>query len=326
MPTRTEKFTFVTLGPRVITVCRMRVRCSVVSDAGASLATLLSIALALLLVALALAFTPLLIAALFTLTLLLLISVALSLPLLLLVTPVLFPLALLLLVPLFALALLTLLISLPTFRLGPVLPSLGFALAFALPLTLSLSPLVLAGGLFPLAALLISALSALLRPSLVLTLTAVLCLASTFSLTSTCPSAGSSEWVQRSTRFLGASLHTIPVSAVIRPTSAKASCKARPPSHATATGTGRIATESENCTIIIAPDITGTNSKLWRRSCGARRAPQGQRSARHYQAWPKTRIVWRGHSHYGRVEAMEWAEDHSANERNSSHRFRKFWE
>jgi hypothetical protein len=25
--------------------------------------------------------------------------------------------------------------------------------------------------------------------------------------------------------------------------------------------------------------------------------------------WPKTRIVWRGDSHYGRVEAMEWAED-----------------
>jgi hypothetical protein len=25
--------------------------------------------------------------------------------------------------------------------------------------------------------------------------------------------------------------------------------------------------------------------------------------------WPKTRIVWRGHSHYGRVEAMDWAED-----------------
>ena len=28
--------------------------------------------------------------------------------------------------------------------------------------------------------------------------------------------------------------------------------------------------------------------------------------------WPKTRIVWRGDSHYGRVEAMEWAEDHYA--------------
>jgi hypothetical protein len=26
--------------------------------------------------------------------------------------------------------------------------------------------------------------------------------------------------------------------------------------------------------------------------------------------WPKTRIVWRGDSHYGRVEAMDWAEDH----------------
>ena len=28
--------------------------------------------------------------------------------------------------------------------------------------------------------------------------------------------------------------------------------------------------------------------------------------------WPKTRIVWRGDSHYGRVEAMEWTEDHDA--------------
>ena len=28
--------------------------------------------------------------------------------------------------------------------------------------------------------------------------------------------------------------------------------------------------------------------------------------------WPKTRIVWRGDSHYGQVEAMEWAEDHDA--------------
>jgi hypothetical protein len=30
------------------------------------------------------------------------------------------------------------------------------------------------------------------------------------------------------------------------------------------------------------------------------------------QHWPHTRIVWRGDSHYGRVEAMEWAEDNSA--------------
>src|SRR3979411_2164780 len=28
--------------------------------------------------------------------------------------------------------------------------------------------------------------------------------------------------------------------------------------------------------------------------------------------WPKTRIVWRGDSHYGRVEALEWAEDNDA--------------
>src|SRR5262249_36039752 len=28
--------------------------------------------------------------------------------------------------------------------------------------------------------------------------------------------------------------------------------------------------------------------------------------------WPNTRIVWRGDSHYGRVEAMEWAENNSS--------------
>ena len=28
--------------------------------------------------------------------------------------------------------------------------------------------------------------------------------------------------------------------------------------------------------------------------------------------WPKTRIVWRGDSHYGRVEAMDWTEDNDA--------------
>ena len=28
--------------------------------------------------------------------------------------------------------------------------------------------------------------------------------------------------------------------------------------------------------------------------------------------WPNTRIVWRGDSHYGRIEAMEWAEDNDA--------------
>jgi len=25
--------------------------------------------------------------------------------------------------------------------------------------------------------------------------------------------------------------------------------------------------------------------------------------------WPSTHIIWRGDSHYGRVEAMQWAED-----------------
>jgi hypothetical protein len=65
--------------------------------------------------------------------------------------------------------------------------------------------------------------------------------------------------------------------------------------------------------------ITWRAARQWRRSC-ARRAPKGsevrtvirhvtKRVRRH---WPKTRIVWRGDSHYGRVEAMEWAEDHDA--------------
>jgi hypothetical protein len=31
-----------------------------------------------------------------------------------------------------------------------------------------------------------------------------------------------------------------------------------------------------------------------------------------HKHWPNTRIVWRGDSHYGRVEAMEWAENNSA--------------
>jgi hypothetical protein len=30
------------------------------------------------------------------------------------------------------------------------------------------------------------------------------------------------------------------------------------------------------------------------------------------QRWPNTRLVWRGDSHYGRVEAMEWAENNGA--------------
>src|SRR5436190_1071038 len=34
--------------------------------------------------------------------------------------------------------------------------------------------------------------------------------------------------------------------------------------------------------------------------------PVTKRLRRH---WPMTRIVWRGDSHYGHVEAMEWAED-----------------
>jgi hypothetical protein len=40
--------------------------------------------------------------------------------------------------------------------------------------------------------------------------------------------------------------------------------------------------------------------------------PLGVRAGRLRRHWPKTRIVWRGDSHYGRVEAMEWAEDHDA--------------
>jgi hypothetical protein len=36
--------------------------------------------------------------------------------------------------------------------------------------------------------------------------------------------------------------------------------------------------------------------------------PLGVRVGRLRRHWPKTRIVWRGDSHYGRVEAMEWAD------------------
>jgi hypothetical protein len=56
------------------------------------------------------------------------------------------------------------------------------------------------------------------------------------------------------------------------------------------------------------------------------RTPRAARCAIIRYVTKQTRIVWRGHSHYGRVEAMEWAEDHSANERNSPRRFRNFWE
>jgi hypothetical protein len=31
--------------------------------------------------------------------------------------------------------------------------------------------------------------------------------------------------------------------------------------------------------------------------------------------WPKTRIVWRGDSHYGRVEAMDWADARAGSRR-----------
>jgi DDE family transposase len=56
----------------------------------------------------------------------------------------------------------------------------------------------------------------------------------------------------------------------------------------------------------------------WRRSCA--RPPKGSEvrtvirhvSKRLRRHWPKARIVWRGDSHYGRVEPMEWAEDHDA--------------
>src|SRR4029077_4306461 len=34
--------------------------------------------------------------------------------------------------------------------------------------------------------------------------------------------------------------------------------------------------------------------------------------------WPNTRIVWRGDSHYGRVEAMDWAEDNDTDYTSSA--------
>src|SRR5262245_51049714 len=66
--------------------------------------------------------------------------------------------------------------------------------------------------------------------------------------------------------------------------------------------------------------ITWRAARRWAAILRAARTPKGsevrtvtrhvtKRLRRH---WPKTRIVWRGDSHYGRVEAMEWAEDHDA--------------
>jgi hypothetical protein len=44
------------------------------------------------------------------------------------------------------------------------------------------------------------------------------------------------------------------------------------------------------------------------------RTPKGTEVVKHVtkrmrRHWPKTRIIWRGDSHYGRVEAMDWADD-----------------
>jgi hypothetical protein len=44
-------------------------------------------------------------------------------------------------------------------------------------------------------------------------------------------------------------------------------------------------------------------------SANARSASSSASPASRARYWPNTRIVWRGDSHYGRVEAMDWAED-----------------
>ena len=66
---------------------------------------------------------------------------------------------------------------------------------------------------------------------------------------------------------IGGEEHAIPwgkltydtLSTVIKPTLAKVSCREHRLSHATETGTGRIAAGSENCTITIGRPIIGVN-------------------------------------------------------------------
>src|SRR5882757_10227094 len=69
---------------------------------------------------------------------------------------------------------------------------------------------------------------------------------------------------------------------------------------------------SRRCT-----SITSRAARRLPPSC-ARRVPRRERRVRTVvkhvtkrlkQHWPNTRIVWRGDSHYGRVEAMEWIEE-----------------
>ena len=43
-----------------------------------------------------------------------------------------------------------------------------------------------------------------------------------------------------------------------------------------------------------------------------KRSVRPNRQLRMRRYWPKTHIIWRGDSHYGRVEALEWAEDNDA--------------
>src|SRR5258707_4462066 len=72
---------------------------------------------------------------------------------------------------------------------------------------------------------------------------------------------------------------------------------------------------SRRCT-----SITSRAARRLPPSC-ARRVPRRERRVRTVvkhvtkrlrQHWPTTGIVWRGDSHYGRVEAMEWAEENDA--------------
>jgi Transposase DDE domain group 1 len=65
------------------------------------------------------------------------------------------------------------------------------------------------------------------------------------------------------------------------------------------------------------PDTVDAHLSCDERDAGAARTPKGTEvrtvikhtTKRLRTHWPNTRIVWRGDSHYGRVEAMEWAED-----------------
>jgi hypothetical protein len=69
---------------------------------------------------------------------------------------------------------------------------------------------------------------------------------------------------------------------------------------------------------VVALSLNGIRRKI--ESLRPARTPKGTEvrtvikhvTTRLRRHWRRTRIVWRGESHYGRVEAMEWAESNDA--------------